>query len=952
MRKTLLHTLLTICLATMGGWQAAFAADEEMQEERLLRFVMKNGMHKDFLVNEIDSMTSTTTTQTIWYDGFPTELTLTAIDSVLFLSNYERYVPTQSYRGYQDAGEDYLVEMNENAIYVREDLGKDLIEYDAEAQTLTFAGSERLEALDIKVGDILYSVERTEQFPDGYCFEVTGITELRESGRRIPKRLGEVDLPEKVIVEIREASLAEAFIQIHEYASVGAGSVASMNIPEHLSSDLQSRFRHHVWGEEDHPFWEEKDNELELNFARWIDGRTNKDENGNKYEFKLLYDNEGKGDICGWEIKADKHKITYKDKYNENGKMTLNYELTLKELKESHTKFILGADLTFGYEIWLDLENLLFPSKAKVDIAGYIDYGATAYFKIKQDEFEDIIDWENDVINNFLKDKQDLKDYLKGKKMIHLNCLPIPLPYGLNTVVNPGIGLNANFEFKSDGSFKVSMGYKDGKLGYLFSNQTAGSWALRTPILWTENEAKPVFNLEGKLHTGIDWFAGVGLDLEIPKLKHGKDKRVSYVGVYFGPRLQGTIDTNVTYDDASHMAQTNVKLKDASVGFVMRGAYDAGYKQNFELCGNWDHELANWGKIDDYELNWSTSLHDYNNYFLCVPAFNSHLTKNDIVKFQWNGAVISTNKVEIYLGKSDKKSAMSKIGTLENDDEIEAMTFTHTHLEPGTYYWFVRAYGTSGAYIDSDISHFVVDGVVADEWIDLGLPSGTLWATCNLGATKATEVGNYYAWAEKSGYKEGKHNFDWKNYKYCKGSHSTLTKYCSQHQYGNDGYVDMLYSLQEDDDVCLSLGDGWSMPTKYDWAELLTECTWTQFRIGDVFVARVEGKNGQVLFLPAGGYRSASGLYDYNTDGHYWSADLDLVSPDDAWFIYFGNSGVESMGYHRCIGRNVRPVKHMQFSAPRRADAQNETKTDAVVEKQMQNGSVVKCITRSALTNE
>ena len=61
------------------------------------------------------------------------------------------------------------------------------------------------------------------------------------------------------------------------------------------------------------------------------------------------------------------------------------------------------------------------------------------------------------------------------------------------------------------------------------------------------------------------------------------------------------------------------------------------------------------------------------------------------------------------------------------------------------------------------------------EWVDLGLPSGTLWATCNVGAEKPEDYGDYFAWGETT----AKSTYNWNTYKYCGGSSTTMTKYCT-----------------------------------------------------------------------------------------------------------------------------------------------------------------------------
>lgn len=193
------------------------------------------------------------------------------------------------------------------------------------------------------------------------------------------------------------------------------------------------------------------------------------------------------------------------------------------------------------------------------------------------------------------------------------------------------------------------------------------------------------------------------------------------------------------------------------------------------------------------------------------------------------------------------------------------------------------------------------------EFKDLSLPSGTRWATTNLGATQASDYGNYYAWGETTGYNEGKTNFTWREYKYSGNTNNSLTKYCTKKEYGNKGFTDGITQLQgTDDPMSVKCGCFYSIPTKADWEELITNCTWK--RMGNYVM--VTGKNGEHIYLPLGGYRQGNSLYDAGKEGYYWSSTLDEYSPDDAWFAHFSFSQAEQYDYYRCHGRNIRPVLH------------------------------------------
>ena len=219
-----------------------------------------------------------------------------------------------------------------------------------------------------------------------------------------------------------------------------------------------------------------------------------------------------------------------------------------------------------------------------------------------------------------------------------------------------------------------------------------------------------------------------------------------------------------------------------------------------------------------------------------------------------------------------------------------------------------------------------VSGQIAGhDYIDLGLPSGTLWATYNVGATKPTEYGDYFAWGET----EPKNVYDWNTYKYAKASFTdnflekwqldSLTKYNSGKKY--PGAIDNLTSLlPEDDAATANWGEKWRMPTKEEQEELYKNCyvVWTDNYNGtDVFgvifyKAKEESDKGQFIapwnedsslsynessdihiFLPATGYRNDSTIKEVDYSGSYWSSSLYVVNDNQASYLYCREKTVE-----------------------------------------------------------
>ena len=225
-----------------------------------------------------------------------------------------------------------------------------------------------------------------------------------------------------------------------------------------------------------------------------------------------------------------------------------------------------------------------------------------------------------------------------------------------------------------------------------------------------------------------------------------------------------------------------------------------------------------------------------------------------------------------------------------------------TNLQPNTTY-YVRAYATNevGTAYGEEMS-FTTETPAVHEYVDLGL--SVKWATCNVGASKPEEYGDYFAWGET----EPKEVYDWSTYKYCNGSDNSLTKYNNN---SNWGTVDNKTQLELTDDVArANWGGSWRMPTDAELTELRKQCTWTWTTQNGVNGYKVTSKsNGNSIFLPAAGYRDGSPLYEAGRYSCYWSSSLGSLLPSLAYVLSFNSDSVSSGGESgRFYGLSVRPV--------------------------------------------
>ena len=334
---------------------------------------------------------------------------------------------------------------------------------------------------------------------------------------------------------------------------------------------------------------------------------------------------------------------------------------------------------------------------------------------------------------------------------------------------------------------------------------------------------------------------------------------------------------------------------------------------------------------------WSSTLRSYYGSYACYLDFDSSTNRWD-GNYRYNGRTVrpvcddatETPVVNYTITVSSSGNGTVAIngtsGTTATIKEGDNVTITAT---PGSGEEFAGWYTDGGETLVSTeatytfvasanvalIAKFNTKPATDSRAIDLGLPSGIKWASCNVGATEPEEYGGYYAWGEtqeKSTIDWSTNDWntdDWSIYKYCNGSSTSMTKYCTNSSYG---IVDNKTTLEPDDDVAhVKWGGSWRMPTKAEQQELLNNCTWTWTTLNGVNGYRVTGSNGNSIFLPAAGFRSGvTGDFGQGSWGEYWSGSLHSFESNLAYgltFVINSNSGSLSSSPRYC-GYPVRPV--------------------------------------------
>lgn len=187
-------------------------------------------------------------------------------------------------------------------------------------------------------------------------------------------------------------------------------------------------------------------------------------------------------------------------------------------------------------------------------------------------------------------------------------------------------------------------------------------------------------------------------------------------------------------------------------------------------------------------------------------------------------------------------------------------------------------------------------------YVDLGLSSGTLWATCNIGANLPTDYGDYFAWAEikpKKSYTRD--NCSTYEMYYADGINENIktdTVRATIRVIGNPRY----------DASAAMWGGNWTLPSAYDFAELNKECSWVYRTTNGHKGYIVTGANGNSIFLPAGGYIEDTNKSQVDMGGYYWTGDYWDQYERSTSFNFTDTFHDGVIWSYRNKGKTIRPI--------------------------------------------
>ena len=393
--------------------------------------------------------------------------------------------------------------------------------------------------------------------------------------------------------------------------------------------------------------------------------------------------------------------------------------------------------------------------------------------------------------------------------------------------------------------------------------------------------------------------------------------------------FEGNIITTGKIDD-TYCVKSNIMLNQSF--YTKDVTYGVRYSNYENLSINW---TVSTNEVDD-ENNFTIVLNDIpfgTVYYRAFVKIDGVVHYGEVYSFEGNS--ITTSEINdaysvqshiyksfytktvtygVCYGKNENPTINDRIVSTNEVDDENNFTLVLKDIPFGTVYY--RAFVKIGVTVHyGALKSFKMKYPVGDV-VDLGI--SVKWATFNVGATKPEEYGDYFAWGET----EPKTVYSWSNYKWCKGSENSMTKYCSESNYGTygcNGFTDDKTTLDLEDDVAhVQWGGNWRMPTMAELDDLRNKCTWTWYNWGNTefngvagykVTSNIEGYKERFIFLPAAGLNYGNFSEGVGLCGGYWSSSLSSDIPHNALNIeIWYDNHVDVYGAFRNYGRSVRPV--------------------------------------------
>ncbi len=855
--------------------------------------------------------------------------------------------PGENYRAYTEKTEKSDVKMSEETIFVKDKLSNDFESFDPYSGTITFKNSDLLQKQGIKVGDILYSTDRTDKMPDGYCLRVVSI---QESGG-------------KVTYGTESATALEAIDYLNESGVLSAGyykpeDIRIFGLPE---VDESADTRGFTW---DAPSVEIKGDKMEF----YSDGETTRfsyilfedgghsDDLKSSLKIKLSLELQHKMDTETSNIMFDYGKFVFYSmfKVGVSAKLEIGTSLALDSNQESllskeqekmakerliGKKFkIAEVPLNFTCSKVIVNPKLIVYGEFKLDLSGKVVVEAG----IRDGYYALNVENKGYFIPEFI-------EYSYLRRVTHFRPF-IRMEGKLGFTAMAGFGVGINFEIPSFPVITRDEGNIDSTLtepsaiGVYFGAELTEdinvviesdyiSGNRKIGIEGRNGEMKLSASIEGKIGLRKKVFAELDWNFWERELIKLPDWDAT---IYSWTPTPYDLQANVNNDDAT--VALSWKIPDKN-GFFMTSTVNIGLAAWDEVslspyAVNLESNSVSFGPAQDGKYYWNVISHAMDGDDFPSDTCSFVIDASKVITGEPeinNGSVTVPVRIQTYndiLERGVVYSSKNEVPLIEEDEvcrysgEEASFDLTLPQLEH-EYWYYVRgyaliAYEGGRKYIYGNIcllphppgeKHYEIP-----EARDLGL--SVKWASFNLGATGPEMPGVFFAWGETDPYyslltptsiwKEGKESgYDWPSYQWCNGSSDSITKYNSE----------SLTQLElEDDAAHVHLGDKWRIPTEEEWRELIDNCslTWTSINGVDGLLATSlkPGYTHSYIFLRTTGAVANNRWYGSGSSGLYWTSGNKTNQKQNAGFYTFdsNSSGLEHGWISRCYGLAIRPV--------------------------------------------